>query len=58
MGNIEKKIATTGMWGIAAIVGFRCAEYVYTKGMAGYMKLFHKDEWNKAVKQVLEKDLA
>ena len=54
MGNIEKKIVTTVVWGFAALAGSCMAETVYDTCMSGYMKVFHKDAWNKALKEVSE----
>ena len=56
MGNIEKKIVTTVIWGFAALAGFCIADSVYDTCMTGYIKTFHKDTWNEAVKQVINED--
>lgn len=52
MGDKEKKIVTGIMWAVSAILGFCVAEKVYDKGMIGYMKIFHKDEYDDAVNQI------
>lgn len=52
MGDIEKKIVTTVLWGVSAIIGFFAAEKVYNAGITGYVKLFHKDAYDAAVEQI------
>lgn len=52
MNNWEKKIVTTAMWCVSAAYGLFVANWAYTKGMAGYMKLFHRDLWDAAVEEV------
>lgn len=51
MGDREKKIVTGIMWAVSAVIGFCVAEKVYDKGMVGYMKIFHRDAYDEAVKQ-------
>ena len=52
MDNVEKKIVTGVMWAVSALVGFIVAEKVYDKGMLGYIKVFHKDLYEDAIKQI------
>lgn len=56
MNNAEKKIVTTVVWSASALFGLFMADWVYGKGMAGYMKLFHKDLWDKAVEEISQED--
>lgn len=52
MGIMEKTIVTNIMFGLSVAAGFITAGVTYTKGMAGYMKIFHKDLWTKACEEV------
>ena len=52
MGDKEKKIVTGIVWVVSAVIGFCVAEKVYDNTMVGYMKIFHKDAYDEAVKQI------
>ena len=50
MGNLEKRLVTNCMFCIAAYAGYMYASCVYELCMSGYLKIFHKAEWDKAIK--------
>ena len=54
MGNLEKKIVQNAAWVLSVVAGYLIAEQVYNKGMLGYMKTFHSNEYNNAIKELEE----
>lgn len=52
MGDIEKKVVTTVMWSVSALIGMVVANKAYNTAMVGYAKLFHKDTYDAIVEQI------
>ena len=56
MGKMEKKIMTKTIWWLSLGVGLFVAEQVYNKGTIGYVRMFHPEDYNKAIKDIQEEE--
>lgn len=54
MKKTEKKIVQTIAWLVSIGIGLKVAEQIYDISMIGYMRTFHKDEYKKAIENILK----
>lgn len=56
MESIEKKIVQNVAWVLSIGIGLFVANKLYNVGTTGYIKIFHSDEYDEAIKKLKEEE--